>query len=74
MSIEIGWVPYQVPTSPEDIFTGEDPLATILRGKIIPQEKVYSKILPHKNYKISLHDQVKIGDLVFELNRFNLGV
>lgn len=49
-------------------------MATVLRGKIIPKDKVYAKILPHKNYKINLHDQVKIGDLVFELNRFNTGV
>ena len=73
MSVEIGWTPYDVPTSPEDIFTGEDSLATILRGKIFPKDKVYAKILPNKNYKIQLHDQLKIGDLVFELNRFNTG-
>ena len=74
MSIEVGWVPYEIPTSPEDIFTGEDSLATILRGRLIPKEKVYSKITPHKNYKVSLNDQIKIGDLVFQLNRFNTGI
>ena len=39
----------------------------------MPKDKVYAKILPNKNYKIQLHDQLKIGDLVFELNRFNTG-
>lgn len=45
-----------------------------MRGRLIPREKVFAKILPDKNYPLQLHDQIKIGGLSFELMRFNVGV
>lgn len=43
------------------------------RGKLIPNEKVFSKIKPDTFFPLSLHNQLKIGNLMFELNRFNSG-
>lgn len=34
---------------------------------------VFSKIEPEKIYPLSLHSQLKIGNLLFELKRFNSG-
>ena len=40
---------------------------------LVPKTRVFSKIEADKNYQLNLHDQVRIGDLTFELNRFNVG-
>lgn len=48
-------------------------MAKIIKGKIFPIQRVFSRIISDKNYQLDLHDQLKIGDLVFELDRFNLG-
>lgn len=34
---------------------------------------MFTKIQPEKNHQLFLHDQIKIGDLLFELTRFNYG-
>ena len=48
--------------------------AEVIRGRLVPREKIFAKILPEKNYQLQLHDQIKIGDLSFELTRFNVGM
>lgn len=35
---------------------------------------VFAKIEPEKVYPLSLHSQLKMGNLLFELKRFNSGV
>lgn len=48
-------------------------VAEIVKGQLIPKTRVFSRIEPEKNYQLNLHDQIKIGELIFELNRFNAG-
>lgn len=32
---------------------------------LIPNQNIFNKISADKNYQINLHDQVKIGNLIF---------
>lgn len=40
----------------------------------MPIEKVFSKIAEGKFVPLSLHSQIKLGNLSFEMTRFNTGV
>jgi hypothetical protein len=56
------------------VFSGKDPIGQISKGRLIPQGKIFSKIQPGKALPLSLHSQIKIGNLSFEMTRFNSGV
>lgn len=44
------------------------------KGRLIPQEKIFSKIPSKKYIPLTLHSQIKMGNLSFEMTRFNAGV
>jgi hypothetical protein len=50
---------------PSTIFHPTKHIAEVSKGKLIPQEKVFSKIKPLLAYPLSLHSQLKIGNLLF---------
>ena len=72
-SVEIGWDPYLFSSDPDLIFSCKHPIAQVVRERLIPHEMVFSKIEASKIYPLSLHSQLKIGNLLFELRRFNSG-
>ena len=67
-SEEVGWVTKRVyPGLSNTLLNDEsngDYAAEIVKGYLIPKNRVFSKIEPDKNYQMNLHDQIKIGDLV----------
>lgn len=71
--MEIGWETFAIASEPELIFTGKSPLAQVEKGRLVPYEKVFTKIKEDKEFPLSLHSQIKIGDLSFEMTRFNSG-
>jgi hypothetical protein len=72
-SIEIGWETYYISNNPELILTGKNPVGQVSKGKLIPQGKVFSKIKEGKPVPLGLHSQIKIGNLSFEMTRYNAG-
>lgn len=42
--MEIGWDIYHFAEDPELIFTGKNPIAEVVKGRLVPHEKVYTKI------------------------------
>jgi hypothetical protein len=48
-------------------------MAEINKGRLVPKDKVFAKIAANKQHALSLHSQLKLGNLMFELNRFNTG-
>ena len=43
-AIEVGWEPYYFSSDPDFIFSCKKPIAELARGRLIPNERVYSKI------------------------------
>jgi hypothetical protein len=74
LSIEIGWETYYVSNNPDLILTGKNPIGQISKGKLIPQGQVFSKIKDGKAVPLSLHSQIKMGNLAFEMTRYNTGL
>lgn len=72
-SMEIGWETHYIAADPELIFTGKNPIAEVVKGRLVPHEKVFTKIKEGKEFPLSLHSQIKLGDLAFEMTRFNSG-
>ena len=73
LSIEIGWETYYVASDPDLIFTGKNHIAEISKDRLVPKERVFTKIKESQEFPLSLHSQIKIGDLAFEMTRFNSG-
>lgn len=55
------------------MFAPKNSLAEVSKGKLIPFDKVFARISSNKAFALSLHSQLKLGNLMFELNRFNTG-
>jgi hypothetical protein len=53
--------------------TGKNPVGQVSKVKLIPQGKVFSKIKEGKPVPLGLHSQIKIGNLSFEMTRYNAG-
>ena len=62
-----------ISSDPEFVFAGKNHIAEVNKGRLIPQGKVFSKIKAGNPFPLSLHSQLKIGNLSFELTRFNSG-
>ena len=43
-SMEIGWDTHYIASDPEFIFTHKDYLATVEKGRLIPKDRVFTKI------------------------------
>lgn len=69
-AVEIGWEPYVFGNDPDLLFSPKHPMAQVVRERLIPHEMVFSKIEAAKSYALSLHSQLKIGNLLFELKRY----
>lgn len=61
-------------SDPDFLFHSKNVVGEINKGRIIPLEKVFSRIPEGKFTPLSLHSQIKLGDLSFEMTRFNTGV
>lgn len=55
------------------MFVGKNPIAYVKNYRLVPQTMVFSKLPAKVAYPLALHSQVKIGDLSFEMTRFNSG-
>ena len=44
LSIEIGWETYYVASDPDLIFTGKNHIAEISKSRLLPKERVFTKI------------------------------
>ena len=73
LEIEIGWEQFDISGDPDQVFVGKNPIAYVKNYRIVPQTMVFSKLPGKVAYPLALHSQVKIGDLSFEMTRFNSG-
>lgn len=73
-SVEIGWETFSISNDPEFVFKSKDAVAEVSKGKLVPKGKIFSKIKEGKYVPLSLHSQIRLGNLVFEMTRFNAGV
>lgn len=73
LEIEIGWEQFNISADPEQVFIGKNPIAYVKNYKLVPQTMVFSKLPAKVSYPLALHSQIKLGELSFELTRFNSG-
>ncbi len=43
-SMEIGWETYYIAADPQLLFTGKNPVAEVVKGRLMPNQKVFTKI------------------------------
>lgn len=72
--MEIGWETFHIAKDPEFVFKSKDSVGEVTRGKLFPRGKIFSKIPEGKFMPLSLHSQIRLGNLIFEMTRFNAGV
>ena len=73
LSLEIGWESFHISSDPDLIFNGKNPIAEVRKGRLLPETKIFSRIPANKYVPLSLHSQIRIGNLSFEMTRFNAG-